>query len=1010
MSVNWQPIEIPFGGGINTKTDYKRLQPPQVQDLQNLVFTEYPGYKLRNGYTELTAIASSSPAGRGVLVAYDNSLCLISLWGVKPYIPQSDQFVSVQGWYTVPQVSERENISSTYDQSLGATATLSGTRVTAWLEGAISTTNLYYNIEDVNTGTSSSGVVLVGASTAANKPRVTAASTYIFISYWDAAATALEYIRVTPATGAVTSGTWVTDVHSAGVYDVIKNPTSDGLLVVYRRNNGGTSNLSGFTVGSTGTAGTTRTINSTAGERDVTSVSLTANQLYAFIFASASAAPIVYVERTDLTLQNRAQQDTAAHTAINTAITCVESSSTAYTGTYMYWSVTNAEPYLNTVRYVSGQVGLAGYDTLQRFSLASSAFMVDERWPHVLVSHDSSCVTTPTRLAGRSGLQRTVCLFSSLDASLVARFSPGECVSYNSTGFLPNVRQTATHKFDVCYAVNGRLSTNDQITNTDNFEQKRIRTASLDFTSLDKRFFACQAGNTLYYNGGNSLFEFDGRAVIHNNFWFFPENVNATSANGTGSMASSTTYNYRVYFEYTNSRGEKRRSTTSEVITITLGAADDTVTLTIPSSLTNINNSSYPQVSIVVYRSEGNADVAGGAPFYRVSSPDPLNATTNNDYIVASYGTSTFQFIDGMTDAELITNELDYLNTGELDNIAAPVGSVLGQAKGRLWVAGGVDNTRVFYSKLRFSGETVSFNEANQISVPDDGDPSPVVAIVPLNYAVVFFRSDSIYVVTGDGPDNLGRGVFNQPQKVTSDVGCSEPRSVIAYDGGILFKSDKGIYRLGQNYEVQYIGAPVESYNTQDVTAATLCSDLNQIRFLTSSGRMLVFDYLVNQWTTFTGWTGVSAVNWRNGDVYTWLTSAEVVNTEDQTVFTDNGTEYRGVFRTAPLTLRGLGGYFKMKRVIFLGEYYTAHTLDVVVNYDFGSDQSADSWSSASADHTNPYEVVYNLPRQKFSSVEFQVTVNPTSAGRGAEIDALSAEVAFHPGLNRQPSANKFGS
>lgn len=60
---------------------------------------------------------------------------------------------------------------------------------------------------------------------------------------------------------------------------------------------------------------------------------------------------------------------------------------------------------------------------------------------------------------------------------------------------------------------------------------------------------------------------------------------------------------------------------------------------------------------------------------------------------------------------------------------------------------------------------------------------------------------------------------------------------------GIMYKSNKGIYLLNRSLQVDYIGSPVEDYNSQNITSADLIQDKNRRRFLTSSGVTLVYDY-----------------------------------------------------------------------------------------------------------------------------------------------------------------------
>lgn len=95
-----------------------------------------------------------------------------------------------------------------------------------------------------------------------------------------------------------------------------------------------------------------------------------------------------------------------------------------------------------------------------------------------------------------------------------------------------------------------------------------------------------QLGNLLYIAGGE-LQQFDGHSLVENGFEQRPIILLATPSNGAGSLANSAVYDYIYVWEWLDSDRNVHRSPNSAITTATLGATDDTVTLSVmaPTSI-----------------------------------------------------------------------------------------------------------------------------------------------------------------------------------------------------------------------------------------------------------------------------------------------------------------------------------------------------------------------------------------------------------------------------------------
>jgi hypothetical protein len=279
----------------------------------------------------------------------------------------------------------------------------------------------------------------------------------------------------------------------------------------------------------------------------------------------------------------------------------------------------------------------------------------------------------------------------------------------------------------------------------------------------------------------------------------------------------------------------------------------------------------------------------------------------------------------------LIKNEVDYTYSGELDNTAPPAPSIITEGKDRVWLAGFEDTSEIQYSKIRYAGKALAFNDGLKITIPGEG--GAIVGLRVLNNNLVVFKRRAIYIVPGDGPGNTGIGRFGAAQIITGDVGCKTARSIVDSPVGLLFQSDKGIYVLTKQYGVKYIGAPVEAYNAQTITDAVLSTTRNHIVFLTSSGRTLLYDYLFGQWSTFTNHEGNAATMWQ--DTLCYAKSDGRVYRETTSDFTDAGAPVKLRIETAWIKLRELQGFMRVRRAMVLGEFRSKHRLAMDVAYDY---------------------------------------------------------------------------
>lgn len=982
MTVQWTSVDVPLGAGLDTKTNEKLLKPPFAADLVDATFpaSGVAGYETRKGYvkigtsTTVTAIDTLIPVNNELLVLDGTDLYTVSELANNVDLINRGDLLSVE----VKQTPlDNQNVNQTY----GQIAEAGGLQVFSWTQGS----HCYYTVKDSVTGAVISRNTQLTNGT---KSQIVTFDTGIMIIWHDGSSTTMEsefipfYDPSTPV-----STQLATDANATAIFDCVENGQGNRAILAYF-DDSGTNRCTVLLIDAAATIIDSDTI---AGIGATVAVSVAANtgKNYAYtISGTNSYNQIVTPTFTDLSGAGAPSTTFLSFSPINIATVYLED------------AAVQSSPAI-FLEAAGDLVYAAGVLLIRQSNLASRAFLINNK-AYAHIAHHSSLQNTLFLLDYPDGQIQASCLNGIAGAAV--------------SGVLPKVTNKT---WAPVYRENLDIDLDpDDAIPTDAFSQFGLKRVEYNDSFKPQ---AVEYGYSAYIASG-ILWQYDGINLVEQGFLVFPEDITPSAPAGTGSLDVGKDYSYRVYYEWTNAQGERQRSTTARIVT-QLTTSSQRVQLVIP---TLCHTHKGNDVSIVVYRTEGNPNIIGGAPFYRVSDPDPDTAGATNGYINNDITADTVTFVDEMADTDLRTKELDYLNTNELDNVAPVSASIIGEAKKRVWLAGFERPNQIQFSKLNTRRtDQLEFHDLQTLDVPEDD--GPVTAFGELKHFVVVFKENSCYAISGEGPNNLGAGFFNLPQLVSHDVGCINQRTVVNIPQGIMFQSNKGIWLLGQNLDMRYIGANVEAYNDQTFTAATLIPDENQVIFLTESGSTLMYNYLVDGWSRYTNHEGNHATLF-NG-VYTYArTNGEIYR---QSGYTDNGTHYAMKFVTAPIAIKGVQGKQRIRHVRLLGQYYSPHELRVGVRYDHepgvideGTWNPADGvavdnygegayGSGAYGGAGSPvYQARFNLPRQKCQSVQFVIdTINTTgNAGRAVSIQAIQVEVGAKTGTHELSVDSSFSA
>lgn len=468
-----------------------------------------------------------------------------------------------------------------------------------------------------------------------------------------------------------------------------------------------------------------------------------------------------------------------------------------------------------------------------------------------------------------------------------------------------------------------------------------INLVTWDFTGVTD-WQTCEGGGETYLSGGKASY-YDGAGIAELSFFQWPTLVQATPSASGGSMAAGT-YEYALVYAYVDAQQTTHRSA-AYTFQATTTSASSSVALTIGNvpATDRFAGESAPVVEI--YRT-----AAGLTDYYYVGAVACRNNT----------GITTLAFTDTFADSSINTNPLLYTTGGVLDSVCPPSLRCLVRHNSRLW---GVDDTgyTIWFSTAFNGADAPYFNEALTLQFAD----GPLTALATLDDKLVVFSATQVWIVTGDGPAVTGQGSdLSSPVVVQSDVGAIDWRSVVSTPLGVFFQAPMGgIYLLGRDLSVTYIGKQVQDYvgpnptltsaafNT--VLAAALVPSANHVRFVLTDGTVLFYDYVMQRWGLHLGPGGT--VNMTTGavvsggwyavgsDGYVYREKSAVTDAAPWYDTTIGGSQWvTTAVITAWVKLAGLQGYQRARHIMALADWMEAADVEVWARFDYAAGTAYD--------------------------------------------------------------------
>lgn len=998
-------IPLAFGQGLDTKRDKKQQLYGTLRKAENVVFETLDSARKRNGYDAipLLRITNNASVTAEYLAAFRNELLAFTNTTLYSYSSGLGKLQERGSVYSVFPTNYPV-VNNGFDNIQVDMLIVGDLRIFAYQNK--STSEIRYCVQDALNQTMLVSDELVAAG--GIKPRLSYINDKVFIFY--ASGTNVYYRTFTLSNPLVLQpqATFVSNLQSVNsVFEVVL--TGSVITIAYGSQDA-TYRLYINTITYNGVSGTAKKITE--------AVALTAIEMFIdtgsrLIVAYSTGTVVKYLMYNSALVP---LPGFASPVTVESGLSAVANIMVAeiQPNSYnIYYSISAASAYNYYVRYNSvdnaGSVDTAAV-FLRSVSLASKSFIVDGN-SYFIVSYES--LTQPTYFVINT------------DGVIVTKISSGVSGGHVQSSVLPDVQVSGT-----VATVATLYKTKLVADNGDFYSLNGVQTTVMEFADVN-RFQNSTLNNNMVIGGG-VVQMYDGDVVSEHGFNVYPEKPVFVTFGGTPNNNSGVgailpgTYYYSAVYKWTDQYGQEHRSAPSEELAVTIAAPNNAITINVPS----LRLTQKADVTIELYRTEGSLS---GTVLYLVN--DATAPLKNNP------AADTVQFIDGLPDyTGVLPNETLvlanrrtlYTTGGVLDNIAPPSAKLVAThtASQRIFLAGLEQPNELLYSKIAFPGQPVEFNDALRIVVDPIG--GKIAAIASMDEKLIIFKEDATMFIAGGGPNNLGQqDSFTRPERVSIDIGCIEPKSIVLTPDGLMFKSRKGIFLLSRVLEMSYIGAPVEEFNSLTITSAKVVGELNQVRFTTIDGDTLVYNYVFKLWSTFTNHKARAAEVIGNDYYYLRQIENGVLYKENRTSYSDAGTSIKMRLEIGWISFAILQGYTRIYKMMVLGDWYSSHNLLVQVGYDFKevwSQQALITPATAGFEATaygndspygagspyggtgSPYQARVDFKQQKCQSMKLLIEDVQETAGQGFSLSQITFEVGGKSGLFKLGKGKKFGT
>jgi hypothetical protein len=974
-----QNVPISLASGPDTKSDPLQVN-GKLLVLENATFQTPKRITRRNGHNALTqtvtayttpsfSVIPNSVAAGKILTPFLDETVLLDGFNVFSYAPASSTWVW-KGTATLCAATTQTAGQGSTSKTNADSITFGGYEYVAYVDASAGLSAAV--IDTVTRNIVWTGVVAAGGI----QPRWAILSNATVMLFFATTAGALEYSVFTPTAGTPVSVASDLRVQSSKVnYDACT--LSTGNVVVAYDSTANTNNEIKAINFATLTSTTTFVLSGHAASGCIGIWPDTSGQTWVAYQSSSNVAYFIINAAFNATvLGATAIQSVTGATHITGLFNSGTQSHVFYDfpGSLGGYSPLTPNAFISWAPLTTTAAGMVS-TFLNSVSLASKAWGVTfggSQIPHVLAIHDSALQPEYFLLSPAN----TSTGYASVGARIQAG-GEGIGTSIAAGKNLPGVSAVGT-AFRMAIEIV-----------TPGFEVYGVVAAQFDFGVTNQS--AVALGQNLMIGSGQVQM-YDGLNVVEHGFHLYPEYPAITSTTTGGALQNGATYGYQYVYSWTDAQGQVHRSSPSIVSSISTGGSGATAATS--SIIPTLRVTNKTGVYIEVYRT-----LANGSVYFLVGTV--ANDPTTNSGVT---------FSDTLSDSSIEGNRQLYTTGGEVENICAPAAQALCIYMNRVILISSEDPTQWWYSKQVLPGSPVEFSDLFTENVSTDG--GGMTACAQMDSNLILFKEKTIFYVQGQGPSPNGtNNDLTEALEVAADCGCTQAPSVTLMPEGLMFQGGKGFYLLNRSLAVSYVGADVETYNSQNCTSGTLINNTTQVRFTMSGNVILVFDYLVQQWSAFTcsnsGLAAVSGCNDPVTNLFQFVSPAGIVLRETVGAGGDAANSGFMHMRTGWLSVASIQGFQRARRLLLLAAN-AAHTSTVTISisYDFASTPSQTDTVSIPAS-SSPTQWMIHLAQQKCEAI--QIDIIQTDSFAGLSISALTFEMGLKKGLRKTPAASQVG-
>lgn len=472
----------------------------------------------------------------------------------------------------------------------------------------------------------------------------------------------------------------------------------------------------------------------------------------------------------------------------------------------------------------------------------------------------------------------------------------------------------------------------------DSEDTVRIGAAEFVFGAEERRQVAA-IDNQLYIAGGVPQ-SFAGRAIVEAGFINRPVILSATPSNGSGSLTPSETYSLVAVYEWYDEQGRLHQSEPSEVVDVTMGASEDTITLSVSGPFTSRVNATTEEfdgvVFVVIYRTTPN------------TGSQLLRSTTSQLLAGRDFGSAASVTV-GSSDASIEDNAVIYTQ-GASGARSGPNPFVSPLPCRYIWasadklITGGLpQEAQIQESRAAFPNEPITWaRNLGGIS----SAPERVLGVAVLDGRRLAFTANAIFEFVGEGLDINGVGDLGFPRRLPSPGGLYGGdlgwRSLVATHVGVFFQlAADSIFLLPRGGEAPvFVGKPVRDTlaSFPNITSATYLKTEQLVCFTCTDAGItdsviLVYDLEHGQWFVDTETTGLLSSCEYQGRLVILKSSGAI---EQQNATHPASAFISTLVETGTIYPFGQGGQGQVDEIQFFGEFRGNCVVTMYLSYNDG--------------------------------------------------------------------------